>query len=198
MSELDILKEIIEDTLGKAAKSMEMMLKIRVRGELIDFGYGGLSRIPELDPLGKFKVHLVKVPFRGDITGAFYFIISIHEADLINSVCAPSEVTDQPTRKADSNLMKAGIITEIDNLIASLSLTEISENLGVEVYPEVPQIQVMTGDAVNSFIATENRNNRTAFFMKSVFSGVFVDISPYFLWMMDEKFVTKLKLNVVS
>jgi len=40
------------------------------------FGLGPIRRIAELDDLGRFKVHLMRVAFRGEINGALYFVIN--------------------------------------------------------------------------------------------------------------------------
>ena len=43
-------------------------------------------------------------------------------------------------------MMKHDFMTEIENLIASMSITEISEFLGVPLNMEVPQIRIMKGE----------------------------------------------------
>ena len=95
-------------------------------------------------------------------------------------------------------MMTDGIMSEIDNLIAAMSLTEISDFLGVQVFAEVPQVQVMQGEMVNRFLYHENQLIDTSFFVKTVLSGAVVNISPYFLWMLDQNFTDKLRLNYVS
>ena len=71
---LEIIEEMITESLDKAAKSMEQMLRIRVNPEIIQFGEGVLKPLHEFDDLGRFKVNLMKVAFKGEINGAFYFV----------------------------------------------------------------------------------------------------------------------------
>ncbi len=195
---MELLQESLDNTLTKAARSMEKMLKIRIQYDIIGFGEGPMDRIPEFDPLGRFKVHLVKIPFKGEIKGAFYFVINQHETELINSVCVPKSINSNLSKKSENVNMQVGFISEVNNLITSISLTEISEFLGVQLFAQVPQFHVLQGEMVNDYLETENHNMDTRFHVKSSLTGVVVNISPYFLWMLDESFIDKLNLNIVS
>lgn len=193
---LEVYREMIEEALEKAALSMGQMLRIRMKYDLMDFGAGLLEPIDEFDLLGRFKVNIVKVAFSGEIKGAFYFIINIHETQLINKVCLPESVNS--TRNSEANMMKHDFMTEIENLIASMSITEISEFLGVQLHMEVPQMRSMKGEEVNEYLDNQNEVNRTKFFMKSTLRGVAVNISPYFIWMIDENFIDISSQNIVT
>lgn len=192
---LQVLQEMIEEALKKAAASMEQMLKVRMGYDLIDFGFGMLDSIDEFDLLGRFKVNIVKVAFNGEIGGAFYFIINIHETQLINQVCLPDDVNN--TRSSETKMMKHDFMTEIENLIASMSITEISEFLGAQINMEVPQMRTMKGEEVNQYLDNQNEVNRTKFFVKATLNGLAVNISPYFIWMMDDNFVKVSGENIV-
>lgn len=176
---------------------MEKMLKIRIKSRLLDFGLGRLRPISGFDELGRFKVHLVKVQLKGEVGGAFYFVINAHEVDLINQVCVPEGMRVSGT-VSENKLMKHGFMSEIENMIAALSIGEISEFLGVQLLSEVPKVMILQGDEVNEFLQSENFNAKTAFYVKSELTGVVVNISPFFLWMLDESFLEKLRLNIVS
>ncbi len=193
---LEIIEEMIMESLNKAALSMEQMLRIRVNPELIQFGEGELKSLHEFDDLGRFKVNLMKVAFNGEINGAFYFIINSHEMDLINQVCLPESVNT--TRNSQTKMMKHDFMSEIENLIANMSIAALSDFLGVEVYGEVPIVRNMKGELVNSYLENENEINQTNFFVKSMLNGSVVNIAPHFLWMIDEHFVRITKLNIVS
>jgi chemotaxis protein CheY-P-specific phosphatase CheC len=192
---LEVYKEMIEEALEKAARSMGQMLRIRMKYDLMDFGQGLLEPIEEFDHLGRFKVNIVKVAFSGEIKGAFYFIINVHETELINKVCLPENMVT--TRTSETTIMKNDFMTEIENLIASMSITEISEFLGVQLKMEVPQMRSMKGEEVNEYLDNQNHVNRTEFFVKSALKGVVVNISPYFIWMIDEKFIEVSSQNIV-
>lgn len=192
----EIIEDMIRESLQKAAESMEQMLKIRVNSNLTYWGEGELKRIKEFDELGRFKVNLMKVAFRGEINGAFYFVINTHEMDLINKVCLPDDVNQ--TRSSHTKAMKHDFMAEIENLIANMSIAALSEFLGVEVIGEVPIVRIMKGELVNAYLENENELNQTRFFVKSTLKGVVVNIAPHFLWMIDENFIRITKLNTVS
>ncbi len=194
--QLEILKELIDEALDKAADSMEKMLKIRVQQKDVEFGNGVIGHLDEFEQLGRFKVHLVKVEFTGEIKGAFYFIIKGHEVDLINKVCLPESVN--MARSSQNKMMKHDFMLEIENMIAALSITEISEFLGVNLIGGVPVVNVMQGDQINEYLRKENLINKTAFYVKSILAGINVDVKPFFIWALDQNFVEKLKLNIVT
>ncbi len=194
-SHLQVYREMIEEALTKAALAMEQMLKIRMKYDLIDFGPGLIEPIEEFNLLGRFKVNIVKVAFEGEIKGAFYFIINIHETQLINTVCLPDSINE--TRTSETKMMKHDFMTEIENLIASMSITEISEFLGVHLEMQVPQMRTMKGEEVNEYLENQNELNRTEFFVKSTLNGVAVNISPYFIWMIDDNFIKISNQNIV-
>ncbi len=195
--EAELLEELVESALKKSADAMEKMLKIRIKSNLLDFGLGRLRSISGFDELGRFKVHLVKVQLKGEVGGAFYFVINAHEVDLINQVCMPESMRLAGSF-SENKLMKHGFMSEIENMIAALSIGEISEFLGVQLLSEVPEVMILQGDEVNEFLLNENFTAKTDFYVKSELTGVVVNISPFFLWMLDDSFLRKLRLNIVS
>ncbi len=189
----EIVSDLVHSALDQAVRSMEQILKIRIKAKHIVFDTGLMDPISELDQLGRFKAHLVKMVFSGEIHGAFYFVILDHEVDLINSVCLPEEFKSE--KRTENKLMKHGFMSEIENVITALSLKEISEALGVQLELKVPQIQILPGNEINQYFEKEGKIHRTAFHVKSVLEGQVVNISPFFIWMMDEHFLKVLQLN---
>jgi chemotaxis protein CheY-P-specific phosphatase CheC len=192
----EIIEEMINEALKKAAESMGKMLRIRMSPELINYGEGELTDIRVFDDLGRFKVNLMKVAFKGEINGAFYFIINTPEMELINKVCLPADVTS--SRTSENKMMKHDFMTEIENLIASQSITALSDFLGVQLLGEVPIVRIIKGELVNKYLENENKNIKTRFFVKSNLHGIAVNISPYFIWMIDENFMKMSRLNIVT
>ncbi|MEM6642566.1 MAG: hypothetical protein AAF616_06275 [Bacteroidota bacterium] len=192
----EIIEDMILESLGKAASSMEQMLKIRVKPKLTGFGAGPIKDIKEFNELGRFKVNLMRVAFKGDINGALYFIINGHEMDLINKVVLPNDVNLK--RTSERRMIKHDFMSEIENLIANQSIAALSEFLGVEVLPDVPVIKNIRGDLVNGYLQNENERIETDFYAKSLLTGVVVNISPYFIWLFDENFMRLVRLNIVT
>lgn len=193
---MEIIRDMIAESIERAAQSMEQMLRIRISPRLIDFGQGKLKQLNEFDELGRFKVNLMKVAFSGEINGAFYFIINNHEMDLINRVCLPESVNTGP--RSQNKIMKHDFMSEIENLIASMSISTLSDFLGVQVIGDVPIIRNMKGELVNEYLENENDQIQTDFFVKSTLNGTVVNISPHFLWMIDKNFLRYSKLNIVT
>lgn len=195
-NQIGIIRKMLVETLEQAAISMGNMLRIRMNVELLGFGDGVFDSISEFDSLGRFRVHVVKVALKGEIGGAFYFLINGHEVDLINSTSMSKNISAS-THSQDRQL-KHGFMMEIENMIAALSITEISDFLGVELLGGVPEITIMKGELINNYLIDEMVANKAVFHVTSLLSGVAVNISPYFIWMLDENFGRTLKLNIVS
>lgn len=193
---MEIVEDMIIESLDKAAKSMEQMLRIRVKPKITGFGLGPIRRIKEFDELGRFKVNLMKVAFRGEINGALYFVINNHEMDLINQTHLPESVIS--TRNSQAKMMKHDFMSEIENLIANQSIAALSEFLGVQVIGEVPIIRNMRGDLVNEYLGNENEQIDTQFYVKSTLNGMVVNIAPHFIWLIDENFMRISRLNIVT
>ncbi|MCP4459817.1 MAG: hypothetical protein GY816_17615 [Cytophagales bacterium] len=192
-TQLTIIREMLNDTLNQAATSMGDMLRVRMKVELLGFGDRPFDAITEFDSLGRFRVHVVKVALKGQIGGAFYFLINGHEVELINSVSLPQVIS--PGTNSQNRQMKKGFMTEIENMIAALSIAEISDFLGIELLGGVPETIIMEGGLINDYLIDEMVDNKTAFHVTSLLSGVAVRIAPYFVWMLDENFIRTLKLN---
>ena len=95
-------------------------------------------------------------------------------------------------------MMKHGFMSEIENLIANQSIAALSGFLGVRAIPEVPIIRNRRSDLVNDYLENENEQINTRFYVKLILSGVVVNISPYFLWLIDENFIRISRLNIVT
>jgi len=189
----ELIGEMVHSAIEKSVGSMGQMLKIRIRATEIEYGPSEIPYVSELEDLGRFKVHMVKMLFNGDINGAFYFIMNDHEVDLINTVCLPKEL--KSTLRSENKLMKHGFMSEIENVISALCIKEMSEFLGAQMQIQVPEINIMPGDEINEYLFTENRNLKTAFYVKAMLQGKVVNISPIFLWMVDDSFLKILNLN---
>ena len=196
-TEFEVVGELVDDALQKTVASMERMLSIPFKVQFYSYGDEPIKEIPELDALGRFKAHVVKVSLKSEIKGALYFIINGQEIDQINKVVLPDEIN--ASNKANSRRMKKGFMSEIENLIAALSITEISDSLGVELLGEVPRIEKMYGYEVNPYLQAENEAIETAFHVKAIFGGRHsMNISPYFIWLMDDNFLRTMRMNIVG
>ena len=192
----EFVNEFVSGALTKSLSTMYRMLNIRLRKEYFRFGVGLIRPIAEFESLGRFKVHIIKVQVNGDLGGALYFVINAYEVNIINKECLPEDVTS--TLNHANKEMKNDFILEIENIIAASSVTDIAEFLGVEILGGVPEVQVLKGNEVNSYLREECLFYKSGFHMESVLLGPDLNISPYVIWMFDERFVTKLKENIVE
>jgi chemotaxis protein CheY-P-specific phosphatase CheC len=191
----DILHDFGTDTLNKAVNALGDMLKIRLSCSYFYLGVGPLKPMLEWDELGEFTVHVAKYGFLGDIDGAFYFIARHPDIEMLRDAAMSShkDWDEKSLRKA----IRLGVVSEIENLVASISITEIASFLGVDITGRVPKIITLKSYEVNDYLQSENLRIPTAFHLRAVISGVVVPIAPHFVWMMDRSFNDILMKNVV-
>jgi chemotaxis protein CheY-P-specific phosphatase CheC len=194
--QLDIVRDFLTETLERTSSAMGQMLRMRVKSELIGFGEGRWSTIEAFDHLGQFRVHVMKVSLKGPVGGAFYFLINSHEVETINNNCLPKQM--EAATNSENRQIKYGFISEIENTIAAMATTEISEFLGVQLFGMVPETSVIQGKVVNDFLRAEARANNANFYVRSIMKGINIDVAPHFVWMLDDEFKNILKLNTVS
>ena len=192
----EIIGEFVDLAITKSLFSMQGMLNIQLRKDYARFGVGIIRTIPEFESLGRFKVHIIKVNLKGELGGALYFVINAYEVGIINKACLPEDVTS--TLNHANKEMKNGFILEIENIIAASSVTEIADLLGVELLGAVPEVKILKGNEVNEYLRNESLKYHSSFNMEAVLKGIDLNISPYVIWMLDKRFMKKLKENVVE
>ncbi|MGB3464517.1 MAG: hypothetical protein WBA74_04575, partial [Cyclobacteriaceae bacterium] len=65
----EIITEFVDIALSKSLASMQQMLNVNLRKDYARFGIGAMRDIHEIDSLGRFKVHLIKVKLNGELGG---------------------------------------------------------------------------------------------------------------------------------
>lgn len=188
-NELKVATKLIFDGLSMAKASMEQILQSPISIKKID--YDNPVRVHRFYDGEAGNVHLIKTELMGELKGTSHLIFSEAEVTKLYKACLPDHVTFDNSN--ESQLMKLGFLTEIDNMVAAAVITEFSNFLDVEIYGMVPSLHVMKADEVNHFLESEAGEMESVIHFKAVFHGQELDISPDFVWVFHDKFVDKIK-----
>jgi chemotaxis protein CheY-P-specific phosphatase CheC len=189
-SEFQVASKLIFEGLSMAKSSMEQILQSPITIEKIDYEdhKPGIHRFVEEE---EGNVHLIKTELMGELKGISHLIFSEKEVSKLYAACLPPSVLNDDSK--ESEIMKMGFLTEIDNMVAAAVITEFSNFLNLEIYGQVPSLAVIPSKGVNEYLETESRDFDSIVHFKAIFHGKELDISPDFVWVFNSKFVDRIK-----
>ncbi|MEL7148252.1 MAG: hypothetical protein AAFO69_17900 [Bacteroidota bacterium] len=189
-NEIEVATKLINGGLSMAKTSMEQILQSPITIRKID--YGEDSQTPQRygNPQGD-NVHLLKTELMGDLKGSCHLIFTADEVEKINKACLPPQILSDDSDQA--KMMKMGFLTEIDNMVAAAVITKFANFLGLELYGKVPSLHVLEAAAVTEYLDSESAVYDTVIHFKAIFHGTELDITPHFVWMVQDEFVNKIR-----
>ena len=189
-NEIEVATKLINGGLSMAKTSMEQILQSPITIKKIDYGKDTLTPQRYEKPEGD-NVHLLKTELMGDLKGSCHLIFTSDEVDKVNKACLPPKILSDDSDQA--KMMKMGFLTEIDNMVAAAVITEFANFLGLELYGKVPSLHVLETMDVNDYLDSESELYNTVIHFKAIFHGTELEISPHFVWMVQDEFVNKIK-----
>jgi chemotaxis protein CheY-P-specific phosphatase CheC len=182
--ELGPAANLIQDGLKDASAAMGAILQTPIDIKKINYDVENAHDIPKFSAKTDDPLHLLRTELMGDLQGVCYLILSQDEADRIISSClAPEMVKD----------MKDGFLTELDNMVAAAVITQFSDQSGLTLFGHVPSLILKNPEDANKHIESESKEFSSILHFKAIFHGSELDISPDFIWMVQEEFVDKIK-----
>jgi chemotaxis protein CheY-P-specific phosphatase CheC len=187
--EMEVATRLIFEGLSMAKSSMEQILQSPIKLNKVEYGNSKVSSL--FSSKGGGKIHVIKTELKGELKGTSFLIFSEDEVGKIYRACLPEKVVldDSP----ESKMMKMGFLTEIDNMVAAAVITEFANFLDMEIYGQVPTLQVVNDSEVNEFLSAASAEYDKIVHFNANFHGAELDISPDFIWMFQEKFADKIK-----
>ncbi|MFY0686639.1 MAG: hypothetical protein JXQ90_05720 [Cyclobacteriaceae bacterium] len=182
--ELGPAADLIQDGLKDASAAMGAILQTPIDIKKINYDVESAQDILKFSSKTEDPLHLLRTELMGDLQGVCYLILSQDEVDkIITSCLAPEMVKD----------MKDGFLTELDNMVAAAVITQFSDQTGLTLFGHVPSLIMKKSDEANKHIEEESKEFSSVLHFKAVFHGSELDISPDFIWMVQEEFVDKIK-----
>lgn len=187
--ELEAATKLISDGLSMAKASMEQILQSPISIKKVDYGTSDLSTQSLAG--SSSELHVIKTELLGELQGTSHLIFSENEVDKLYQACLPPQIANNDS--ADSMVMKRGFLTEIDNMVSAAVITELANHLDIELYGNVPTMEVMPATHLKKYIQKETSEYEQIVHFKAVFLGKELDISPDFIWVFHNKFVQQIK-----
>ena len=188
--EIEAATRLIKGALTMAKATLEQILQSPITLKKVAFGLENQRLSINNDP-GAHNMSMIKTELRGELEGSCYLIFTEDDVNKIARACLPLAVLDDDS--PESKMMMMGFLTEIDNMVSAAVITEIANSLSVELFGSVPSLHVMAPDKVNEYLANETSSYCSVIHFKAIFHGAELDISPDFIWIINEKFVNKIK-----
>ncbi len=187
--ELDLATEVINIGLAKAGDSLSFFTKekvlIRSKDLVIHNSYK-----KKLFSKSSSPITILSTQIRGGMNGYCYLIFNQEEVDQLNQLSFTKSILDNPEQLAE---MGRGMLMEADNIITAAVVTQFSNLFKLDMHGYVPEYFAGNYKEVDSYIRKHaTKGNYILHFNTTLFSGE-RNISPEFLWCLDETFVKAVK-----
>lgn len=184
--ERDIANEIVNIGLSKAADSMSFFTKekVLIQGHHVEkISFDELSRISNCLP--DEILYILTTEIKGELSGVCYLIFTEEETEKLLDISLPESIKQDPDKL---QMMGDAIMLEMDNIIVASVVTQFSNFFQYKMYGDVPRLKKDNCEGLKDIVKKENSNLHEFLYFKSSFHNKDLDISPYFLWLLDEKF----------
>lgn len=129
----------------------------------------------------------------GGLSGRSYLILSEQEQAEICACVSPSRPVDQKFREA--------LLMEIDNIVSACVISQLANQLSIEVYGDVPHVQYIRADEMQAVlkarIPQETASNilicTTTFLLDN-----HQHVHPQFIWKLSTKIFDLINMQTVN
>ena len=188
-NEMEVATKLIFDGLTMAKSTMEQVLQSPITLEQVD--YGSAQDFPDMFEKNCDHIHLIKTELKGELKGISHLIFSEEEVSKVYQACLPGSILE--SNSPESEMIKMGFLTEIDNMVAAAVITEFANFLNVEIYGNVPELKIMNSSEVDQFIHADSKDFDSIIHFKANFQGTELEISPDFIWIFQNEFMDKIR-----
>jgi chemotaxis protein CheY-P-specific phosphatase CheC len=191
LKEKNIANEIVNLGLQKAAESMAFFTKEKVEIKGIDVTQEKIEKIDEVFPCESNELkYVLTTEVKGDLKGVCYLIFSEIEVQKILGVSLPTSILEDPEKLA---VMGDAILLEMDNIIVASVITQFSNSFKYKMHGAVPRLSKEDCQGFKTLMKAENAGRKQFVYFKSALHTKELDISPDFLWVLDENFMEGVK-----
>ncbi|PKP22591.1 MAG: hypothetical protein CVU05_03130 [Bacteroidetes bacterium HGW-Bacteroidetes-21] len=188
--DLDFTKEVINIGFAKSADSLSYFLNEKVYIQPYDMKFNSDNYFPLSKKNSINNSYLLTTHIKGAFEGKAYLIFSEKEVEkLLTANFSQSILSKSPEEKS-------GIINdfllEIDNIISASVITQFANLLKYSIHGDVPKLDIVPSSELNEFLRKSNPGELKIFYLNSKFVTKNVDISPEFIWLLDDRFFNQV------
>lgn len=122
-NQIDIIKEIINIGVGKAANLLNQLVNKRIKLSVPDINFVTISELPEfLKDLKNSDISSIVLNFKGEFSGSCQLLFATEGAKVLVSIFTEDEIIDQD----EFNEIKQSTLSEIGNIVLNSLIGTIS------------------------------------------------------------------------
>ncbi|MGB0167239.1 MAG: hypothetical protein ACPF8V_10345 [Luteibaculum sp.] len=118
--------------------------------------------------------------------GVCYLIFSEEEVQRILNVTLPESTRKDPEKL---RVMGDAVLLEMDNIIVASVVTQFSNSFAYKMYGDVPQLGKSNSKDLKAKLKSENVGRDHFIYFKSEMHTEKLDISPEFIWILEDNFL---------
>jgi chemotaxis protein CheC len=177
--QLDALKEIINIGIGKSASSLNQVLgkKIKLQVPTVEVLSNAEIKSKVKSDIGGL-LSIVKMPFRGDVSGVSELIFPIDGSKKIVSLIAEEVQFEEGLH----DNLKVNVLTEIGNMILNALIGTIANLLGTRMRYSIPKYEECYPGDIGDNVSIESHN---VIYAETLFSITKENITGSFLLFLE-------------
>ena len=188
--ELDVAKEIINIGLGKAADSLSFFSQQKVIIRNSDFIIKKHDPSEDISSKKGDSLYVLTTSIKGDLSGVCFLIFNEQEATQLIEISLPKSILEDESQK---EMMSEAVLKEADNIISASVITQFSDLLKINMYGDVPHLDIINQDELTSFLIKGHSSDDYLLQINAQFHTEKIDFKPDFIWFLDNKFVSGIQ-----
>ncbi|WP_109829503.1 hypothetical protein [Reichenbachiella versicolor] len=189
--EAQVADRLIKYGLAKGSLALEMVVQSPVVIKQIEMDLSQENGITLFTNKGDSKCHLLRTDLVGDLKGFCHLVFTEDDVTKIQQKCLPAEVLEQ--NNSHSRMMKMEFMTELDNMVAGAVITELANYLELEMYGNVPALNVVNAGEANAIITKEANEAEAPNALRGIMHVPELNVFVEFIWAFQERIIDLIK-----
>ena len=185
--EVHVAERLLKYGLAKGTLALEMVVQSPVVMKQLEMSLPSVKGVTQYSNKTEQKSHLLKTELVGDLKGFCHLIFSDEDVSKIQHKCLPSSLLEE--NNSQSRLMKLEFMTELDNMVAGAVVTELANYLELEMYGNVPALNVVNSDEVNEYINQEAIEMDAHHAIRGIMHIPELNVFGEFVWLFQDRIV---------
>lgn len=189
--EVQVAEQLIKYGLAKGSLALEMVVQSPVVIKQIELTIPSIKGVTQYSNKMDNKSYLLRTELVGDLKGFCHLIFSDEDVAKIQGKCLPPDLISE--NNSQSRLMKLEFMTELDNMVAGAVITELANYLELEIYGNVPSLNVINAADANAEIEKEAQEAEAPYGVRGIFHVPELNIFSEFVWLFKDRIIELVK-----
>ena len=185
--EAQVAERLVKYGLAKGSIALEMVVQSPVVIKQIELDLPSSGDIIQYSNKSSKKSHLLRTDLVGDLKGFCHLVFSDDDVQKIQAKCLPEHILEE--NNSQSRLMKMEFMTELDNMVAGAVITELANYLELEMYGNVPALNILNAEEVNEFITKESEEANAPNAFRGIMHIPDLNVFVEFIWVFQDRIV---------